>query len=349
MRRAIPALLGLAPPRRLPPGPAGPSARRPAQPTFQTQVELVTVDVAVVDKKGQPVRGLTREDFVVTENGVPQALTSFEAVVVPEVPRASEGAAPPRRPVSTNVVADSRRGRTFVVVFDDIHLSVGQAQRARGAVAAFLESGVGDGDVVTLVASAGGAWWTARMPEGRDSLIAILKRLDGRYVPDPSPDRITEFEAMRIEEYQDEQMAWQVKRRFDAYGTVGQEKDARGVRPADAVTSMPGMIPSVVAMRAREVHQLATSRNRITLRADAARHRVAGRHQGPQGDGPRLPGLRLRRPAQADEGRDPGLAPPQRADLLRRHPGPPGAAGRLHRRVRPADRGPGHRWRSSPT
>ena len=100
---------------------------------------------------------------------------------------------------------------------------------------------------MTLVASAGGAWWTARMPEGRDALIAILKRLDGRYVPDPSPDRITEFEAMRIEEYQDEQMAWQVKRRFDAYGAVGQEKDARGVRPADAVTSMPGMIPTVVA------------------------------------------------------------------------------------------------------
>ena len=264
MRRAIPALLGVAllgaspQDSQAPPPPA-------AQPTFQTEVELVTVDVAVVDKKGQPVRGLTREDFLVSENGVPQALTSFEAVLVPEVPRASEGAAASRRPVSTNVVADSRRGRTFVVLFDDIHLSVGQAQRARGAVAAFLESGVGEGDVVTLVASAGGAWWTARMPEGRDSLIAILKRLDGRYVTDPSPDRITEFEAMRIEEYQDEQVAWQVKRRFDAYGTVGQEKDARGVRPADAVTSMPGMIPSVVAMRAREVHQLATSRNRITL------------------------------------------------------------------------------------
>ena len=65
------------------------------------------------------------------------------------------------------------------------------------------------------------------MPEGRDALIAILKRLDGRYVPDPSPDRITEYEAMRIEEYQDEQMAWYVQRRFDAYGAVGQQKELR--------------------------------------------------------------------------------------------------------------------------
>ena len=37
------------------------------------------------------------------------------------------------------------------------------------------------------------------------------------------------------------------------------------MRPADAVTSSPGMIPEVVRMRAREVHQLASSRNRITL------------------------------------------------------------------------------------
>jgi VWFA-related protein len=258
---AITLILLGAPPQT----PQAPPAPPPAagQPTFETEVELVTVDVAVVDKKGQSVRGLTREDFVVTENGVPQALTSFEAVVVPEVPRA--GAAPRRAVVSSNVVPDNRRGRTFAIVFDDIHLSVGQAQRARGAVAAFLEEGVAEGDVVTLVASGGSAWWTSRMPEGRDALIAILKRLDGRYLPDPSPDRITEYEAMRIEEYLDEPMAWQVKRRFDAYGAVGQEKDARGVRPADAVTSTAGMIPEVVRMRAREVHLLATSRNRITL------------------------------------------------------------------------------------
>ncbi len=258
------ALLLVAASPQAPPAPdKTQTAPAAGQPTFKSQVELVTVDVAVVDGKGQSVRGLTRDDFVVSEDGVPQALTSFEAVVVPDAPRTER--APVRPAVSTNVVPDNRRGRTFAVVFDDIHLSAVQAQRARAAVAAFLQEGVADGDLVTLVATGGGAWWTARMPEGRDSLVSILKRLEGRYVPDPSPDRITEYEAMRIEEYQDEQMAWQVKRRFDAYGAVGQEKDGRGVRPADAITSTPGMIPEVVRMRAREVHLLATSRNRISL------------------------------------------------------------------------------------
>ena len=261
------ALLGVTPATPQPAPTPQPPAQAPApagQPTFPAQVELVTVDVAVLDRKGQPVPGLTRDDFQVSENGAPQILTSFEAVVVP-TPVPTTETAPPHTVVSTNEGTGTRRGRTFVVVFDDIHLSPMQATRARGAVAAFLKDGVGEGDVVTLVASGGTAWWTERMPEGHDALIAILKRLDGRYVPDPSPDRITEFEAMRIEEYQDEQMAYQVQRRFDSYGAVGQEKDARGVRPADAVSSTPGMIPEVVRMRAREVHELARSRDKITL------------------------------------------------------------------------------------
>jgi VWFA-related protein len=264
-----------APPTEPPPAPGSPAPDAPAQASpspgapagqssFPTAVELVTVDVAVVDKKGQPVAGLTKDDFAVKDDGVPQNLSSFEAVVVPAPSRASvPSPPPPREPISTNAVPVSRRGRTFLVVFDDIHLSPLQAQRARGAVAAFLQSGVSPGDRVTLVATGGGAWWNETMPGGRDALIAILKRLDGRYVPDPSPDRITEFEAMRIEEYQDEAMAWQVKRRFDAYGAVGQEKDPRGVRPPDAVSSAPGMIPEVVRMRAREVHDLARSRDKI--------------------------------------------------------------------------------------
>src|SRR5512143_822609 len=93
----------------------------PSKPSFPSQVELVTVDVAVVDKKGQSIRGLTRDDFVVAENGVPQTLTSFEAVVVPEASRAAD--VPRRTVVSTNIVPDNRRGRTFAVVFDDVHLS----------------------------------------------------------------------------------------------------------------------------------------------------------------------------------------------------------------------------------
>jgi VWFA-related protein len=236
------------------------------QPTFPTVIELVTVDVAVTDKKGQPVQGLTRDDFLVTDNGALQTLTSFEPVVVPETRPEQPAPAPRRIAFSSNVTPEVRRARTFLVVFDDVHLTSVGAFRAKGAVGEFLRSGVADGDRVTLIATGGGAWWNARMPEGREQLLAILKRLEGRYVPDSSPDRLTEYEAMRIEEYQDEEIANKVQRRFDVYGAVGSERNPQGVKPPDANEGAAvGIVPELVRSRAQEVHNLATSRNKITL------------------------------------------------------------------------------------
>ena len=45
--------------------------------TFKAAVDLVHFGVAVVDKQGQPVTGLTQEDFQVVENGKPQSLQFF--------------------------------------------------------------------------------------------------------------------------------------------------------------------------------------------------------------------------------------------------------------------------------
>ena len=46
--------------------------------TFQAQTRAVEVDVVVLDSRGEPVKGLRKEDFVVTEDGTPQTATFFE-------------------------------------------------------------------------------------------------------------------------------------------------------------------------------------------------------------------------------------------------------------------------------
>src|SRR5262249_3441702 len=156
-------------------------------------VELVTVDAVVIDAKGKAVSGLTKDDFTVLENGVPQAVTRFEAVVLPSEP----APAPPverRAPFSSNSTPQTRPGRTFEAVFDDLPLSPLQAQRAKAVVGEFLRTGTREGDNVTLIATGGSAWWTTRIPDGREELVTILKRLDGRFIPDSSPDRITDYE-----------------------------------------------------------------------------------------------------------------------------------------------------------
>jgi len=53
-----------------------PQATRPPI-VFPAGTELVTVDVVVVDEKGRPVQGLTRQDFEVREDGQPREVTTF--------------------------------------------------------------------------------------------------------------------------------------------------------------------------------------------------------------------------------------------------------------------------------
>jgi VWFA-related protein len=148
--RPLVVALGLAlvgPPN----GPARETRPEPP-PTFPGDVELVTVDVVVTDKTGRPVPGLTVEDFTVEEEGLPQTVSSFEAVELPSVP---SPAPPPRPRVSTNQVPRQSASRTFLVLFDDLHLTPEDALQAKGAVATFLRKGVREGDYVSLLATSG--------------------------------------------------------------------------------------------------------------------------------------------------------------------------------------------------
>src|SRR5437899_2557981 len=88
--------------------PALPQAARSQEPppTFPAQVEQVTVDVVVTDKKGEPVAGLKKEDLEVYENGVPQTIVSFDAIEVAAAPAARPA---PRPKVSSNTSPERRR------------------------------------------------------------------------------------------------------------------------------------------------------------------------------------------------------------------------------------------------
>jgi VWFA-related protein len=242
--------------------PDAPKTQAPAKEeppaTFPAQVEQVTVDVVVTDKKGNPLTGITRESLQIFEDGAPQSIVSFDAIQVPAAPAAVPA---PRPRISTNTLKEERRGRTFVIVFDDIHLSPFMAQRAKGAVADFLKNGVREGDRVTLVASGGSAWWSTRMEAGRDELIALTKRLDGRYIPDTSPERMSDYEAMRIHQFRDQQVMDRVHRRFETYGVSA----ALAQNQQQSQSQIQSVEDPFVTGRAADVYFQATSRNRITL------------------------------------------------------------------------------------
>jgi len=238
-----------------------PQAAKSQEPpaTFPAQVEQVTVDVVVTDKKGEPVTGLKREDLEVYENGVPQAIVSFDAIEVAAAPAAKPA---PRPKVSSNTSPERRRpGRTFVIFFDDIHLAPFTAQRAKAAVGDFLRTAVREGDRVTLVAAGGGTWWTARMEAGRDELIDLVKRLSGRAVPDTGRDRISDYEAMRIHVFRDEMVMNRVQRRLEAAGVMTATQQSQHVTGPRAVED------PLVTGRAAELYYGVAARNRISLEA----------------------------------------------------------------------------------
>jgi VWFA-related protein len=231
-------------------------------------VELVTVDAVVTDKKNNPIEGLSRDSFKVFEDGKPQEITSFEAVILPPAPPSVQT---PTRRISTNQGAEVRTGRTFVIVFDDIHLHPFQANRAKAAIDQFLKNGTRDGDRVTLLASGGGAWWSTKMPEGYLELTSLLKRLDGRDIPDTGQDRVTEWEAMRIHIYRDKQVEERVTRRFETYGVNP------GMRNTQSETGAMFDGDPLVQGRASEVYYQATAKNKITLNAmERALNSLAG-------------------------------------------------------------------------
>lgn len=47
-------------------------------PTFQSKVNVVLVDVVVTDSKDEPVTGLGKKDFEISEDGKPQTISTFE-------------------------------------------------------------------------------------------------------------------------------------------------------------------------------------------------------------------------------------------------------------------------------
>src|ERR1700733_3219517 len=71
----------VAPPARVPAlvqqTPAQQAAAHQSSAVLRSSSDLVRIDVEVTDKSGKPIKGLTANQFTITDEGKPQAITSF--------------------------------------------------------------------------------------------------------------------------------------------------------------------------------------------------------------------------------------------------------------------------------
>lgn len=115
-------------------GAQSPQPAAPQQPVFRSTTAVVEVTVIVRDKDGAFVRGLTIDDFEVSEDGAPQQIQTLYLVEGPPTAAAVAAGTPA---VRAGVAPGPQALRSFVFFFDMEHLSPGGLTRAREAVETF--------------------------------------------------------------------------------------------------------------------------------------------------------------------------------------------------------------------
>lgn len=90
------------------------------QPVFRVESQQIPLYVSVTDKKGRPIKNLTREDFTIEEDGVVQRLDIFQELDWTSDAPAESVAQPRANDVAVRGVAESPSGsnRYIVLRFD---------------------------------------------------------------------------------------------------------------------------------------------------------------------------------------------------------------------------------------
>ena len=121
-----------------------PKRQQPEEPiaTFRAGVRAIQVDAVVTDEGGNPVRGLTEDDFAITERGKPQPITTFEAVDIPIETQLPDLA-------DADVVTNEGDGRIYLIVIDNISLQ--NAGYAKRELRKFLANHFGPSDTAAVM------------------------------------------------------------------------------------------------------------------------------------------------------------------------------------------------------
>jgi VWFA-related protein len=178
---------------------SAPRAQAPAgqtrQPVFRTGTELVLVNVVVRDKSGAVVRGLTRDDFTITEDDRPQTVTSFDfeeldkADAVLTEPDAQRVVLPPKAaprqadaapaPVAAPVKVDMRGRRLIVLFFDLSSMQPEELGRAVKAAHDYVDTKLSPADLIAVASFSTSLQVVQDFTADRDQLGEVIDGFGG--------------------------------------------------------------------------------------------------------------------------------------------------------------------------
>jgi len=174
------------------PGPAPQAPAHAPRATFKSGLDLVVVNVVVRDKDGNLVRDLTRSDFVVTEDGKAQAVTSFNFQEIERAPMPSmetqtvlgaiaqparAAAGTPAAPAEARPLIDMKDRRLIVLFYDLGAMETEDVARAVQSGREYVEKKMAPADIIAVVSLTTSLAVDQDFTADRETLLAALNRL----------------------------------------------------------------------------------------------------------------------------------------------------------------------------
>jgi VWFA-related protein len=149
-----------------------PASTASAQFSETLEVRVLEIEATVVDRQQRPVEGLTREDFLVTIDDKPAAITNFSFV--------TRGAT--RDAEASASAVDMAVPTRLIIIIDDLNLHPDSKHRALAALRQYVEQTMDAATTATLL-TWNGALTTRTMPTSRRDLLLSAIEASAKEIP----------------------------------------------------------------------------------------------------------------------------------------------------------------------
>ncbi len=159
--------------------------------TLRITVNLVQVDAVVTDGRGRHVSGLTKDDFVILQDGKPHQVTHCTYFAVPPAATAPwPTPSPAGVPVAVRPLQPSQTRRVVALVIDDLGMSFSSAHYVREALKKYVDEQVRPGDLVSIVRTGASVGALQQFTTDKQLLHAAIDRAQWNGLGRAGPDVI---------------------------------------------------------------------------------------------------------------------------------------------------------------
>jgi VWFA-related protein len=176
----------------------------PATPddVVRVKTELIQSPVIVLDKQGNFVGGLSREQFELNVDGQVRSLSFFDEIIAGTLGEVEKYESASREPTGKlGSVPPAVYGRTVVFFIDDLHLDAEGVKRTRAALLNYIDKSLGQNDRALVISASGQVGFLQQLTDNKMVLRAAVERLKRRdlFLPDDTRPPMTAYQAMSIE------------------------------------------------------------------------------------------------------------------------------------------------------